>query len=100
MRVMTAVFPQAYRADRLLDHLRRHHSLGAADGAVVELGGGDERAVLAGRFADEDVLAVRALIDAFGGSVVVDIEDRAASARGGHSGGGRAGFFSPTIHIS
>ena len=80
MRILAASFMTAAAATKALDALNRQ--FGAADDVrLAPLGHAGRRGgptmVLAGRFADGVVDAVRRAVKKFGGTVVVDTDERA-----------------------
>ncbi len=87
MRVLAARFIDAAAADRALAHLRHRLELGSDDASLAPLGGTDQptdgSVVLAGRFRESRVAAVRRFIEASGGVVVTDVDEGWTKPRAG-----------------
>jgi hypothetical protein len=87
MRVLAAAFPNPRAARSALDDLRSRFGPGAVDARTAPLGNGDasgSRTVLAGRFNDEAVPEIRAMVAQHGGQVVSDVDEswtRSAAAQ-------------------
>ena len=79
MRVLAVAFEDARSARQALEELQRRYALGPEDASLAPLGGRDDGAaavVLAGRFADEVVPDIRALLAERGGEVVSEVDER------------------------
>jgi hypothetical protein len=80
---LAASFPDDASARTARAHLISEFSLDASEISVEALAHGrklKDVAVLAGRFGDEVVAAARELVTQFGGTMVVDIDDRHGNA--------------------
>jgi len=83
MRVLAASFPDDASARAARDHLVDAFRLDDGQISVEALAPEERRrdaAVLAGRFHEETVVAARAVVERFGGTLVVDVDDRGANA--------------------
>jgi hypothetical protein len=79
MRVLAAAFPNAPAARSALDELRGRFGPAGVDSSTAPLGNGDpsgSRTVLAGRFPDEAVPEISAIVAHHGGQVVSDVDER------------------------
>ena len=79
MRVLAVAFEDAGAATQALEELQRRYALGPDDASVAPLGAVDgpgPSAVLAGRFDDDEVADVRALLAERGGEVVSEVDER------------------------
>ena len=78
MRVLAAKFADREAALRVLESLRAAYDLGPHDAEVAPLGepdDGDRSTVLAGRFHDARLAAIRDTISRAGGLVVADVDE-------------------------
>ncbi len=83
MRVLAASFPDNASARAARAHLISEFTLDATQVGVEALAHGRKRkdaAILAGRFQDEVVEAVREVVRQLGGTLVMDIDDRDSNA--------------------
>jgi hypothetical protein len=83
MRVLAASFPDDDSARAARAHLIREFTLDASQIGVEALAHGRSRkdaAILAGRFQDDVVAAARDAVERFGGTLVIDIDDRETNA--------------------
>jgi hypothetical protein len=83
MRVLAASFPDSASARAARDQLVRAFTLEAEAIGVEALANGSKRkdaAILAGRFKDEVVAAAIEVVTHFGGTLVIDIDDRGSNA--------------------
>lgn len=83
MRVLAASFPDDASARAARAYLMRAFTLDASQIGVEALANGRSRkdvAILAGRFQDEVVAAARYAVRQFGGTLVIDIDDRGSNA--------------------
>jgi hypothetical protein len=83
MRVLAASFPDDASARAARKQLIRTFTLDAREIGVEALANGRQRkdsAILAGRFADDVVAAAIEVVAHFGGTLVIDIDDRGRNA--------------------
>ncbi len=83
MRVLAASFPDDDSARAAREHLISRFRLDDNQVAVEALAHGRRRqdaAILAGRFQDDVVAAAREVVTQFGGTMVIDIDDRVGNA--------------------
>ena len=83
MRVIAASFPDQDSARAARDRLVRTLTLDSSSISVEALATGTLRhdsAILAGRFAEEVVSPAIEVVSHFGGTLVIDIDDRAGNA--------------------
>lgn len=79
MRVLAASFADAAAARSVLDELRDRFALRPGDASMAPLGDGDHseaKTVVAGRFEDDAVSDIRAVVAAYGGEVVSEVDER------------------------
>jgi hypothetical protein len=79
MRVLAAAFENPRAARNALDELRHRYGLLPSDASIAPLGNGDRsgaRTVLAGRFYDDAVPEIRALVAEHGGQVLSEVDER------------------------
>ena len=85
MRVLAASFADREAAVRVLDALRERYELSPDDAAVAPLGLGASSThpftVLAGRFQEDRIDAVRELGEGHGGEIVVVVDEVATRPR-------------------
>lgn len=83
MRVLAASFPDDASARAARTHLITEFTLDASQVGVEALAHGRKRkdaAILAGRFREDVVSAAREVVKRFGGTLVIDIDDRERNA--------------------
>lgn len=97
VRVLAARFTDADAGQRALAQLRGSLDLGEQDVGLAPLGGADDldtgAVLLAGRFRDTALPAIRSLIEQCGGVIVADVDETRVRSR---SAG--AGVRSTTCH--
>jgi hypothetical protein len=79
MRVLAAVFADAATAQRALEELGRRFTPKPGDVSIAPLGSADHPApavVLAGRFAEDVIPDIRAVLTARAGEIVSDVDER------------------------
>lgn len=87
MRVLAAAFENAAAARTVLEELRRRFDLPSTDVGIAPLGTDDRsgnRTVLAGRFREGNVDAIRAMVTAHGGLVVSEVDERWTRSSSSH----------------
>lgn len=83
MRVLAASFPDHASARAARERLISRFTLDAREIGIEALAHGSQRrhaAILAGRFKDDMVTAALDVVAHFGGTLVVDIDERAGNA--------------------
>lgn len=75
MRVLAARFQDEATASRLQALLSQRYQLGTEDVSIGPLRWDEDGTVLAGRFREERVADVRALIERNGGEVLSDVDE-------------------------
>ena len=83
MRVLAASFPDDVSARAARNHLIRAFGLDASQIGVEALAherNVSDTAVLAGRFQDDVVVTAREVVERFGGTPVIDIDDGGRNA--------------------
>jgi hypothetical protein len=78
MRVLAAAFEELGAATSALEELRDRYGLRATDAGIAPLASGDPsggQTLLAGRFYDDAVPAIRAVVAEHGGEVVSEVDE-------------------------
>ena len=79
MRVLAAAFADEVAATRALEELRSNFGIGTDDASIAPLGDAGHGAgmtVLGGHFGDDEVPAIRGILEQHGGQVLSDVDER------------------------